>query len=83
MIYRTDFDKITQQRMGNTKKVENLDDTERVIFQPKVQERACPPTPEGYYSTEEVAEMFKITIKHVGVMTRENKTPKIALKNME
>lgn len=81
MIYRTDFDKITQQRMGNTKKVENLDGTERVIFQPKAQERACPPTPEGYYSTEEVAEMFKITIKHVGVMTRENKTPKIALKN--
>lgn len=33
MIYRTDFDKITQQRMGNTKKVENLDGTERVIFQ--------------------------------------------------
>lgn len=81
MIYRTDFDKITQQRMGNTKKVENLDGTERVIFQAKAQERACPPTPEGYYSTEEVAEMFKITIKHVGVMTRENKTPKIALKN--
>ena len=23
-------------------------------------------------------EIFKITIKHVGVMTRENKTPKIA-----
>ena len=81
MIYRTDFDKITQQRMGNTKKVENLDGTERVIFQAKAQVRACPPTPEGYYSTEEVAEMFKITIKHVGVMTRENKTPKIALKN--
>ena len=81
MIYRTDFDKITQQRMGNTKKVENLDGTERVIFQAKAQERACPPTPEGYYSTEEVAEMFKVTIKHVGVMTRENKTPKIALKN--
>ena len=79
MIYRTDFDKITQQRMGNTKKVENLDGTERVIFQAKAQERACPPTPEGYYSTEEVAEMFKITIKHVGVMTRENKTPKICL----
>lgn len=81
MIYRTDFDKITQQRMGKTKKVENLNGTERVIFQAKAQERACPPTPEGYYSTEEVAEMFKITIKHVGVMTRENKTPKIALKN--
>lgn len=38
MIYRTDFDKITQQRMGNTKKVENLDGTERVIFQAKAQE---------------------------------------------
>ena len=26
-------------------------------------------------------EAAKVTIKHVGVMTRENKTPKIALKN--
>ena len=80
MIYRTDFDKITQQRMGNTKKAENADGTERVVFQPKAQEKVCPPTPEEYYSTEEVAEMFKISIRHVSVMTRENKTPKIAQK---
>lgn len=80
MVYRTDFDKITKQRMGNMKKIENADGTEKVVFQAKAQEKVCPPTPEGYYSTEEVAEMFKVSISHVGAMTRANKTPKIALK---
>ena len=49
-------------------------------FTAKQQEKICSATPEGYYSTDEVAEMFKISIKHAGVITRENNIPKIALK---
>ncbi len=80
MVFRTDFDKVILQRMSNMKKVEEPDGKERIVFQTQQQDRVCPPTPEGYYSTEEVAEMFKVSVKHVGVITREHKTPKIALK---
>ena len=43
-------------------------------------ERTCPPTPEGYYSTEEAADMFKSSHRYVGVITRQHEIPKIALK---
>ena len=80
MIFRTDFDKVMRERMANAKVAEKSDGDEKLVFQAQHQEKKCPPTPDGYYSTEEVAEMFKVGVKHVGVMTREHKTPKIALK---
>ncbi len=80
MIFRTDFDKVIQQRLANVVKIEDSDGKERVVFHPREQERECPPTPESYYSTEEVAEMFKVTIKHACVLSNANNIPKIALK---
>lgn len=80
MIFRTDFDKVMRERMANAKVAEKSDGDEKLVLQAQHQEKKCPPTPDGYYSTEEVAEMFKVGVKHVGVMTREHKTPKIALK---
>ena len=82
MIYRTDFDKITQQRVGQHQKKwrtwmeQNVSSSkqrhrrEHVLLLQK-----------DITLLRKWQEMFKITIKHVGVMTRENKTPKIALKN--
>ena len=52
----------------------------RLFSRQSNRKKICPATPEGYYSTDEVAEMFKISIKHAGVITRENNIPKIALK---
>lgn len=81
MIFRTDFDKAAQKRLEGAKRIERIDEPDKVVLKPKTKEVVCPPTPAGYYSTEEVAEMFKVTIRHVGVITRENKTPKMALGN--
>lgn len=80
MIYRTDFDNIMHQRLQNSTPLIKSNGDEKVVFTAKQQEKICPATPEGYYSTDEVAEMFKISIKHAGVITRENNIPKIALK---
>lgn len=80
MIYRTDFDNIMHQRLQNSTPLIKSNGEEKVVFTAKQQEKICPATPEGYYSTDEVAEMFKISIKHAGVITRENNIPKIALK---
>lgn len=80
MIFRVDFDKITTKRLEGAKRIEHQDGTSTIIMQTKPTERVCPPTPDGYYSTEEVADMFKSTHRYVGVITREHDIPKIALK---
>ena len=81
MIFRTDFDKAAAQRLAGAKKIERIDEPDKVVLKPKAKEVVCPPTPEGYYSAEDVATMFKCTVKHVWAITRENKTPKIAMGN--
>lgn len=80
MIFRTDFEKVMRERMANSKVAEKSDGKEKIVFNAQQPEKKCPPTPDSYYSTEEVAEMFKVSVKHVGAMTKEHKTPKIALK---
>lgn len=80
MIYRTDFDKTANKRLEGAQRIEHVDGTSSIIMQTKPTERVCPPTPDGYYSTEEVADMFKSTHRYVGVITREHDIPKIALK---
>ena len=72
MIFRTDFDKVMRERMTNAKVAEKPDEEAKVVFQAQQQERKCPPTPDGYYSTEEVAEMFKVSVQHVRAMTRKH-----------
>ena len=81
MIFRTDFDKVAKQRLEGAKRIERIDEPDKVVMKPKAKEVVCPPTPAGYYSAEDVATMFKCSIKHVWTITRENKTPKIALGN--
>ena len=81
MIFRTDFDKAAAQRLAGAKKIERIDEPDKVVLKPKAKEVVCPPTPAGYYSAEDVATMFKCTVKHVWAITRENKTPKIAMGN--
>lgn len=81
MIFRTDFDKAAKERLAGAKRVERIDEPDKVVLKPKAKEVVCPPTPAGYYSAEDVATMFKCTVKHVWAITRENKTPKIAMGN--
>ena len=81
MIFRTDFDKAAAQRLAGAKRIERIDEPDKVVLKPKAKEVVCPPTPAGYYSAEDVATMFKCTVKHVWAITRENKTPKIAMGN--
>lgn len=79
MIFRTDFDKAAKIRLEGAKKVERIDEADMVVLKPKAKEVVCPPTPSGYYSAEDVATMFKCSLKHVWTLTRENKIPKISL----
>lgn len=79
MIFRTDFDKAAAQRLAGAKRVERIDESDKVVLKPKVKEVVCPPTPDGYYSAEDVAAMFKCSLSHVWNLTRENKIVKITL----
>lgn len=83
MIYRSDFDKVAAKRLEGATRIENADGNSTIVMQAKPMEKVCPPTPEGYYSTEEVAEMFKSSHRYVGVITREHDIPKIALKGFK
>ena len=80
MIYRTDFDKVAAKRLEGAERIQHVDGTSSIVMQSMPKERTCPPTPEGYYSTEEVADMFKSSHRYVGVITRQHEIPKIALK---
>ena len=80
MIYRTDFDKVAAKRLEGAERVQHVDGTESIVMQAKPKERICPPTPDGYYSTEEMAAMFKASHSYVRNITREHDIPKIALK---
>ena len=80
MIYRTDFDKVAAKRLEGAERIKHVDGTSSIVMQSMPKERTCPPTPEGYYSTEEVADMFKSSHRYVGVITRQHEIPKIALK---
>ena len=80
MIYRTDFDKVAAKRLAGAERVQHVDGTESIVMLAKLKERTCPPTPDGYYSTEEMATMFKASHGYVRNITREHDIPKIALK---
>ena len=79
MIFRTDFDKVAKQRLEGAKRIERIDEPDKIVMKPKAKEVVCPPTPDGYYSAEDVAAMFKCSLSHVWTLTRENKIVKISL----
>lgn len=59
MIFHTDFDKVAKQRLEGAKRIERIDEPDKIVMKPKAKEVVCPPTPDGYYSAEDVAAMFK------------------------
>lgn len=89
MIYRTDFIKeVIKGRYGHLPRdpenghlIFKTVDGE-IISSPTVAKiEPVPPTPEGYYSTEEISKKYSLLIKRVQTITREENIPRIKIKS--
>ena len=74
LINRKEFDRIIKERM-ETNPLEK--EKERRAKLPKLNA-----IPEGYISVAQIAEKYGVTPKHVQTKTREAKTPKLIIKNL-
>ena len=74
VINRKEFDRIIKERMETNALAQEV---ERRKKMPKVTT-----IPDGYVTTAQIAEKYGVTVKHVQARTREAKTPKLHIKNM-
>lgn len=82
MIYRSDFDNIVIN--GLLADVARDKDTGKLAISSKQKitphkEMTPPETPEGYYSADDISKKYKVLLKRVYQLAKENRIPKISL----
>lgn len=77
LVSRVEFDRILKEHKDGTYKQNKAANSPKSKSKPKVDENF---TPEGYYSAEEIAQMYSIGKRTVCKLARENNIPRINYK---